>query len=216
MTFPEFDESLKELIYLGRETVDVEFKGALAWSIGSTNMVITKAMIAMANNRDGGVIVVGVRDDDFEPIGLSETEVNSFDYDTVGRFVNSHAQPAIDFTLKKGKVTQSDGAEKLFAIIQIQETTTLPVVSTRTVKWEPSAPEVPSNLALRDGVVYVRSKSPVESRELRGHREWLDFANLLVDRRQDQLIAKIPWSALRPEIQMIDDSDQFNQQLNGL
>lgn len=216
MDFTEFDENLKELIYLGRETVDVEFKGALTWSVDSTNMVITRAMIAMANNRDGGVIVVGVRDNDFEPIGLSETEVNSFDYDTIGRFVNSHAQPAIDFTLKKGKVTQPDGSEKLFVIIQIQETTTLPVVSTRTVKLNSLAPEVPNNLALRDGVVYVRSKSPVESRELRGHREWLDFVNLLLDRHQDQLIAKIPWSALRPEIQRNDDSEQFNQQLNGL
>jgi len=216
MDFPEFDENLKELIYLGRETVDVEFKGALTWSKNSTNMFITRAMIAMANNRDGGVIVIGVKDDSFEPIGLTDTEINSFDYDTIGRFLNNYAQPAIDFTLRKGKVTQSDGSEKLFVIIQIQETTYLPVVSTKTVKWDPTAPEVSSNLALRDGVVYVRSKSPVESRELKGHREWVDFLNLLMDRRQDELIAKIPWGVFKPEIQRNNDPDQFTQQLNGL
>jgi predicted HTH transcriptional regulator len=216
MPLSEFNDDLKQFIYLGQERVNVEFKANLTWGNGQTNNFIAKAMMAMSNSRDGGVIIIGVEDGTFNPVGLSQTEVNSYEYDTIGRYMNNHAQPSIDFTLEKGQVTEADGTEKLFVVIQVQEANALPIVCTKTVSINPAGGAHLGNLALREGAVYIRSKSPVESREISGHREWRDFVDLLLDRHQNQLVSKIPWKLLDAATQTVADADHFNQQLEDL
>jgi predicted HTH transcriptional regulator len=217
MDIPEFTDSLKQIIRLGEERVNVEYKGRMSWNQGVTNTKILKAMMAMANNRDGGVIVIGVENSHFDPVGLEQNEFDSYDYDTVARFVNSHTQPVIDFVLNKGKITEDDGEEKLFVVIQVQETEEIPVVSTTQVLNNPSVGTHLRNIDIREGAVYIRSKSPVESRELTGHREWKDFVKLLLDRNQRRLIDMIPWSQVNePELAEESDTNQFNNQLEDL
>lgn len=217
MELQEFTDSLKEIIRLGEERVNVEYKGKMSWNQGSTNTKILKAMMAMANNRDGGVIVIGVENSHFNPVGLEQAEFDSYDYDTIARFANSRTQPVIDFVLNKGKITEDDGEEKLFVVIQVQETEELPIVSTSQALCNPSGGTHLGNIDIRDGAVYIRSKSPVESRELVGHREWKDFVKLLLDRNQRKLIDMIPWSQINePELAEESDINNFNNQLGDL
>lgn len=217
MSVTEFTDGLKQVIKLGEERVNVEYKGKMTWNKGTTNTKILKAMMAMANNRGGGVIVVGVKNNNFDPVGLDQTEFDSYDYDIIARFANSRTQPVIDFVLNKGKITEDDGVEKLFVVIQVQETDELPVVSTTQILNNPNGGTYLGNIDIREGAVYIRSKSPVESREVAGHREWKDFVRLLLDRNQRRLIDMIPWGEVnKPEPAEETDTDQFNNQLDDL
>ncbi len=217
MNIVEFSDDLKQFIRLGEERVNVEYKGRLTWGQGVTNLTILRAMMAMANSRDGGVIIIGVEDGSFDPVGLMQAEFESYEYDRIGRYINTRTQPAIDFDLKKGKITEEDGSERLFIVIQVQEADDFPVVSTSQELKNRSAGAFGDNVVIRNGVVYIRSKSPVESREIHGHREWKDFVKLLLDRNQRKLIEMIPWSAVE-SLNMTEETDieKFNQQLGGL
>jgi len=74
-----FSEAIKDYIVYPNEEVNLEFKGSMDWNQRDTKWKIIQAMLAMANNADGGTIVVGVEEGEnkkFQPLGMKEGDFN--------------------------------------------------------------------------------------------------------------------------------------------
>ena len=77
----------------------VEFKSAGPFSDIHLCARVTRAVLGMANRRDGGFVVLGVRDQDgvLTPTGLSPEELDTWRYDDVAARVSSYADPPVIF-----------------------------------------------------------------------------------------------------------------------
>lgn len=74
-------DNLSSLILWPREERHLEFKRSMDWADPATKAKLTKSVLAMANLRDGGHIVLGVerqRDDSYLPIGVQAEHLDSF------------------------------------------------------------------------------------------------------------------------------------------
>ena len=78
-------EELRELIAVGYETRGVEFKGPGARTEIAFLTRVVRALLGMANRRDGGTVISGVNDNHHEliPVGLDAGQLQSWAYDDV-------------------------------------------------------------------------------------------------------------------------------------
>src|SRR5687768_9718974 len=94
---------------------------------------IVKCIMAFANSRDGGYILVGVeeRADGFVPVGLSEDQSRSFDPTALGDFARNFcsALPRI-----RSQAVVIDGL--ILRLITIDEFVSEPIVCTRDLHDE--------------------------------------------------------------------------------
>jgi predicted HTH transcriptional regulator len=54
--------SVEEALQLGRETKHLEFKASGSLDHTGLKLKVIRAMLAMANNQDGGTVIVGIKD----------------------------------------------------------------------------------------------------------------------------------------------------------
>src|SRR5690606_38290685 len=110
---PELDR----LVTRGYETKDVEYKGPMIWDESDKKACceLVKDILAIANTQ-GGVIVIGVREDNgqFLPVGLSPQELSSYESTRLANFVQRYADPPINVTARQ---LQSNGLT--FVAIQV-------------------------------------------------------------------------------------------------
>lgn len=139
-------EDWNEIIYLGLENQQVDFKAAQDWNelTRPGRAKFARHCMAMANTK-GGYVVVGVGEDSKgNPTvytGLTEVQAKSFDPSTVGQTINRYADPSIEFDIVRPVV---DG--RLYAVFVVQPFQTLPHVCSDTCENE-----------LQRGVFYVRT-----------------------------------------------------------
>lgn len=158
---------LSQFIDHGREERNLEYKGALSWHESDAKAKITKACLAMANLKDGGTIVIGVKeldDGSFALDGLSDEQNASFGQDDVQVWVNTYADPAISLKVYK-HVTQS----RNFVIIQVQQFEEYPVICKK------------QSPALEPGQIYYRPKTKNESCVVRTSHELREILDVAVD-----------------------------------
>jgi predicted HTH transcriptional regulator len=70
-------EKLKRLLFQKAEIKNADYKLTFNWNEASKEEKgnIIKDMIAMANSKEGGIILFGVRNEDMEPVGMSKKEI---------------------------------------------------------------------------------------------------------------------------------------------
>jgi len=157
------EERAREAIRGGAEFPNVEFKRDMPYL--SLQYKIIKTCMAMANLADGGVIVIGVAQigKRFEPVGVSESNTQTYETETLYEDVNKYASPPIPLR------TFPISAEGLaFVAIVIPPFERTPVVCRR------NSPDDVSEKLTR-GTVYIRTGSPVASQPIQSAEQMEDL-----------------------------------------
>jgi predicted HTH transcriptional regulator len=195
---PDFEE----LIRHGREERHLEYKQSGSWSV--LQIAIAKTSLGMANLRDGGTIVVGVREADhlrFELTGVSEDHADTFKEDEIREYINRFAVPPVAVTVTRYEV---DGMT--FVVIAVEEFESLPVICARD-----GGPKS----ELRAGAVYIRPMSKIETREIRTAEEMRAIIDMSTEKRLAELLGTVGRAGGRIQA-ATNDSELFEAELRGL
>ena len=163
---------LLDLIEHGIEERNLEYKGPFPWTDKELIGKLCKSIMAMSNLRDGGAIIIGVEEEPkgtWTPVGLSATDVMTFNQDDIADFVNGYASPSARFSTRIVK-----REEKPYVVIEVQRFAEVPIVCRK------SGPA-----GLRPGAMYTRSFKKIETVEVGSEeemRESLEMATAAEDR----------------------------------
>jgi len=172
-----------------REERYLEYKCSMMWTGNDvTKVKVAKAMMAMSNLSNGGVVVVGMKELErgvWQPDGMSEQQVMSFNHDDIAQWVNDCAVPSVQFEVESFEL---DGNR--FVIIKVREFDRIPVVCRRqkTVGGED----------LRAGAVYFRSNRKHESAPISSDEDMRELIELAVDKGVAQEIKRLRELGLIP------------------
>lgn len=89
------EQEIEDLIKYPNEERHLEFKGTIYWD-GDIRAKITKSIMALANLKDGGWIVIGKEEQDtmsFIESGMTQRDYDSFDPDCVKAYVYERVEP---------------------------------------------------------------------------------------------------------------------------
>ncbi len=189
------------------ETPGTEFKGPGRRSDKAFAVKVARAALAMANRRDGGVVVLGV--DDARPLaspGLSADELAEWmDRDRLGDLWGTYCDGAMDVEPRR---VDLDG--KVFVVLFVAEFATVPILCRQ---------DYPGTLIR--GACYVRAHGGrVESRPIRTEVEMRQLIDLAADKRLAAYVASAhrAGTALIPADRAVEPTDDelFDQELGGL
>ena len=163
-----------ELLALGREQAGVEFKGPGDRSDRRLFAKVARAVLAMANRRDGGVVVVGIDDERNEAVltGLSATQLATWEQDAVRDALAAYADPGVEVEVEPVRHGGRD-----FVVITIREFADVPVLCRR------------DGDGVREGALYVRSRRKPESVEVPRQAEMRDVIELATEKRLRAFLA---------------------------
>jgi predicted HTH transcriptional regulator len=162
------EDDFAELLARGHEISTVEFKGPGLRSNKPYLANVVRAVLAMANSRDGGRVILGVveRDGRVEAVGLSEEQMASWGYDDTATALNGYANPSLSFDLEA--VTYR-AARCL--VIHVYEFASEPILCAQGFPDE-----------LRRGACYVRRRSMPSTSEIPSLEEMRALLDLAVDK----------------------------------
>src|SRR4051794_19830594 len=118
-------EDFEEFLALGYERPGVEFKGPGVRTDKAFLANVVRAMLGMANRRDGGVVILGVVEmsGKLSTVGLSPSDLATWRYDDVASAVSEYFDPYLTFTLEV--LTHDD---RQFVVLNIGEFSDIPVL----------------------------------------------------------------------------------------
>jgi hypothetical protein len=163
-------DDLSSIIHWPREERNLEFKRSMDWADPTTKAKLTKSVLAMANVRDGGHIVLGVErqpDDSYIPVGMKSGHLNSFVQDHLSSYFSEYADPYVETTLLKHDING-----RTFCVIRVSEFAELPVVCKKDGQEK-----------LRRGATYTRSRRMPETVEVPSHVEMREILDLAIEKR---------------------------------
>jgi predicted HTH transcriptional regulator len=151
-------QQLEALLALRRETQTFEVKGCASFSVE----FLAKDILAMANHRDGGHIVIGIEDETFARQGVDQETINTYKVDVMRDKMAKFATPAIRFDVDV--VTGQDGLR--FVVIDVATFDRVPVVCRNN-----------NNKDVYPGMIYYRgSQGRVRSEAISNADDMLDLA----------------------------------------
>jgi hypothetical protein len=189
---------LDSLIKWGREERHLEYKASLDWTDTATKEKLTKSVLAMANLRDGGHVILGVErqpDDTYDAVGMRDEHLQTFVQDNISAHFAEFADPYIEASLIKHSL---DG--KIFVIIRINEFAELPVICKKDGKQ------------LRRGATYIRSRRIPETVEVPSQVEMREILDLAIEKRNRTFTRQ----AGRMGLIRAPQTDEFVDQLKAL
>jgi len=185
------------------ESANIEAKGPMAWDGGEASAGLTKDILALANSRDGGVIVIGKDEPDhgkFVLTGLTEPQALSFDTTKVATWVNNHCSPPVSLVCHR-----QEHQGRLFVVLAVTEFHDVPVICTKHYEL----PGKPAKVLLRKGAVYVRTVN-AESAPLSTVEEMRGLIGLATTKRGDQMLAMFQAMLKgRPLLEVKPDEELF-------
>jgi predicted HTH transcriptional regulator len=196
------NEELIQLIMHGREERNLEYKGDIGWNDTSIRAKLTRSILALSNIRDGGVIVVGVKqnDDTFQPRGLSNKNFESFVQDYISEYVNEYADPYVEIKINKIKYKS-----KRFVIIQVQEFPEVPTVCKKD-----------GSDGLNRGIIFTRPRRKIESVKVPTQADMREILDLAIEKGIVNFRQKIRRSGYRIVDLEERDRKMFDDETEGL
>jgi len=174
----------------------------MVWTDKLTKAKITRTILAMSNTRDGGVIVIGMKekpDKKFEPVGLSESEASTFNHDDIATYVRDYADPYVDFIVR---TIECDGRN--FVLIQVKEFDEVPVICRK------------DGIDLRRGAIYHRSRTKNESAEVFSQSEMREIMEIATDKAVRRFLSRAQVAGLLAQPVFQDHRAMFAKQMEDL
>lgn len=175
------EDDVRKLLSLRTENKNLDYKLTMNWTTAAPHEKgeLVKDILAMANTQDGGRIIFGVRDEDFEPVGLGEEEFQSFDTTRVSDFVNRYADPPLAIGISKFTI---DG-QRVVAF-DVSEFAEVPTICKRDL----NAPD--NRAVLKQGATYIRTERAA-SEVVSTANAMRDLMNRAVVKRGDQFLKMV-------------------------
>lgn len=208
----EFDGYYRRLPY---ERLDIECKGCGQRSHRQFFPDVVRAVLAMANRRDGGRVILGVPevDGNLEWRGLSIDELESWRrYDHLATLIAEYAEPSIRFDLD---VFVRDGLS--FVIIGVDEFELVPIICKRDDPDAARKARLGEKPALRKGSLYIRGHGKPASREVASYEEMRALIDLATEKGVRRFVDQARAAGLGfigP--QPPSDAERFDQQQGDL
>ena len=179
-------EEFLELLQLTHEVSGVEFKppGNLK-SDKVLRFTVARAVMGMANRRDGGRVVLGVREvaGKLELIGLTASELNSWRYDLVADALAPLSDPPAVF---ETEVHEHEGRQ--YVVLLVNEFEDVPIICRRNSPRVFSKNEPP---ILQEGMVYVRTRRKPETTAIPSQTEMRELVELATEKRLRQVMGTV-------------------------
>ena len=171
------DLEFAQILELGHETSGVEFKGPGPWTDRQLRAQLVRAVLAMANRRDGGKVIIGVEDNGgvLTPVGLNEDDLITWRYDDIAAGIAAYADPSVSF---ERQVKEYNGSE--YVVLEVDEFADIPVLCKR---------DYPG--VLRDGACYVRSRRKPETSEIPTQEDMRDLLELATEKKLRERLAQL-------------------------
>jgi hypothetical protein len=145
------DEQLAAIIEVGYEQRGIEFKSAGDRTDRAFLANVARAVLALANQRDGGHVIVGLSENgiDAAETGLSEEQLRQWlSFDDVTDQINAYADPPVRIQLGRGQLPNG----RSVAIIEVAEFSEIPILSKK---------DYPERIVAKQ--LYTRSMAKPES-----------------------------------------------------
>jgi predicted HTH transcriptional regulator len=197
------DEEFAQILALGHETRGIEFKGPGALSNGRLAAQVVRAVLGMANQRDGGLVIIGVENNGgvLNPVGLSEVDLATWEYDLIADQIARYADPSVSF----GREIKEYNNVR-YVVLGIEEFSDIPVLCKRAYAD-----------ILRDGACYVRSRRKPETSETPTSADMRDLLELATEKRLQDYLAQLQRLGLIVLPTMTPPStEQFERQRSDL
>ncbi|MBI5687193.1 MAG: ATP-binding protein [Verrucomicrobia bacterium] len=192
------------IIELGREGRNLEFKASAAWADADFRAKLIKTILAFSNVRDGGIIVVGVKESEegnFAFEGVEPAHLDTFSPDNIASQVAEFADP-----YARVQMERVEREQKVFVVIQTEEFDEMPVVCKKDGRCN-----------LRRGAIYTRSRRMPETVEVPSQTEMREILEMATEKRVRKLLEMQGRLKLPPVSSPgpTDDS-RFDAQIAGL
>lgn len=201
------EEEFAAVLALGHELTGIEFKGAGPVSDRQLFAKVTKAVLGMANRRDGGRVVIGVEDNDgvLNPVGLSKSDQDTWKYDDVAAKLAEYADPSVSFELEH---QQHNGNH--YVVLHVREFEDIPVLCKKDYEG-----------VLRKGACYVRPRRKPETTEIPTQEDMRDLLNLATEKRLRRYLEQARQAGgivvpVQPSLLPPSDREFFDKQLGDL
>ena len=197
------DEEFVQLLALGRELGGLEFKGPGPRSDRQLFSQVVRAVLGMANRRDGGTVVIGVEDNQtsLTPVGLTDEDLATWSSDAVADGIAVYADPSVSFELQTPA-----HAGRNYVTIEVREFEDIPVLCKRDFQN-----------VLRNGACYVRTRRKPETSEIPAQAEMRDLLDLATGKGVRRFLARAESTGMISFIAAApDDRERFDEQLGDL
>jgi hypothetical protein len=174
-------DTLRNLLALRTETKNLDYKQSMNWSSASTEekCQLVKDILAMMNTQDGGQIVVGVEDNIYNLLGVSDDDAASFDTTKVNDFVHKYTDPPASCDVQKPTYDR-----KSFIVIDVPEFKDVPIICKGDANSSTNKP------ILKRGGLYIRTDKAI-SELVSSAEEMRELLGRALLKRGDQLLRTI-------------------------
>jgi predicted HTH transcriptional regulator len=183
----------------GTEDRFLEYKESAPWD--TLKLKIAKTAMAMANLRDGGTIIIGIRrgqNGQYFPDGVKSDHVQTYDPDDVQALVNRYADPYVRLEVQTVK---TDGKD--FVEIRVYEFEEVPIVCKR------------NGDGIRQGAIYIRSARMPETCEVQSQTEMRELIEVATDKSVRRFLARARSAGIQTETREDSDDAAFEAQRKG-
>jgi predicted HTH transcriptional regulator len=206
------DQEFEALLQRGHETHGVEFKGPGRRTDAGFLAQVARAVMGMANHRDGGHVIIGVESVSLDPVGLDEDQAGSWTYDETATAVNEFASPSVSFDLEIKVYLVCT-----FVILRVHEFQDIPTLCRKDYQRTNVKKEKP---ILRRGACYVRSRHKPETSEIPSEEEMRELLELAIDKGVRKFVARAQKAGLFPSLPTApaapDDAALYKDQIEDL
>lgn len=196
-----------EILARGYELRNVEYKGPGLRSDKPFRARVARAVLGMANLRDGGSVFLGVADVSGQPrvVGLDAAELASWStYDDVATALGEYAQPSVSFDLETFTFQGSN-----LVRVKVAEFDEVPILCAQ------EAHDDRQQQILRRGALYVRSRRRRETAEVPTQDEMREIIDLAAEKRMRRYI-EMAGAAGASVLQATTDVTRYEEELDEL